>query len=228
MKNALTFLRKIKKNNNVEWMHTHRDEYLAAKSEFEFLVQELIVRLSLWEGRFEHLEPKNVMFRINRDIRFSNNKNPYKESFSAYFGIGGKKSDLPGYYLQVSPKEVFVAAGLWHPGPEVLARVRRHISHHGEDLEKILNNKKLKKEFGVMSDESALKRVPKGFDPESKFAEILKMKSFVLKMPLVVSDVTQKNFGVKVDKIMKELQPLVKYLESALSYREEDLQINNH
>jgi uncharacterized protein (TIGR02453 family) len=222
MKNVLNFLRKIKKNNNVVWMHAHKDEYLVAKSEFEFLVQELIVRLSLWEERFEHLEPKNVMFRINRDIRFSNNKSPYKESFSAYFGIGGKKSDLPGYYLQVSPKEVFVAVGLWHPAPEVLAKVRRHISLHGED------NKKLKKEFGAMRDESALKRVPKGFDPDSKYAEILKMKSFVLKKPLLVSDVTQKNFGVKVDKIMKELRPLVNYLENAASDREEDLQINYH
>jgi uncharacterized protein (TIGR02453 family) len=74
VKNTISFLKKIKKNNNTPWMHAHKGEYIAAKEEFAFLVQELIVRISAWDSRLPHLEVKDCVFRFNRDTRFSDNK----------------------------------------------------------------------------------------------------------------------------------------------------------
>lgn len=212
MKKTLAFLRKVKKNNNTEWMKANKEEYLEARKEFEFLVQELIVRLSQWDDRFSFLEPKNCIFRFNRDIRFSDNKNPYKENFAAFFGIGGKKSTLPGYYVSISPKEIFVGGGLWQPEPDKLIKVRRYVAEHGDELQKIIKDKKFVKTFGTLSDEDTLKRVPKGFDADHEYAEFLKLKSFIASKEFTATEALDKNFGKNIDKALQALKPLNDFL----------------
>lgn len=216
MKKTLAFLRKIKKNNNTEWMKANKEEYLEARKEFEFLVQELIVRLSQWDDRFSYLEPKNCIFRFNRDIRFSDNKSPYKENFAAFFGIGGKKSTLPGYYFSISTKEIFAGGGLWQPEPDKLIKVRRYVAENGDELQKIIKDKKFVKTFGTLSDEDTLKRVPKGFDSEHEYADFLKLKSFIASKEFTAKEALEKGFGQKIDKALKELKPLNDFLHKAL------------
>lgn len=197
-------------------MKAHRDEYLEARAEFEFLVQELITRISLWDDRFMSLEPKNCIFRLNRDVRFSDNKKPYKENFAAFFGIGGKKSELPGYYISLSPKEIFVGGGLWHPESEKLLSVRRKIRDEGEEFEKIIKSKKFKSVFGELSEEDKLKRVPRGFEADHPHAEYLKLKSIVASQDFTTKEIEMKGFGVKVDRAFQILQPLNEFMEKAL------------
>lgn len=216
MKKTLAFLRKIKKNNNTEWMKANKEEYLEARKEFEFLVQELIVRLSQWDDRFSYLEPKDCIFRFNRDIRFSDNKNPYKENFAAFFGIGGKKSTLPGYYFSISTKEIFAGGGLWQPEPDKLIKVRRYVAENGDELTKIIKQKSFMKTFGTLSDEDTLKRVPKGFDAEHPYADYLKLKSFIASKEFTATEAVEKNFGQKIDKALKDLKPLNDFLHEAL------------
>lgn len=218
MKKTLAFLTKIKKNNNTEWMKSHKDEYLEARKEFEFLVQELIVRLSQWDERFQFLEPKDCIFRFNRDIRFSDNKNPYKENFAAFFGVGGKKSSLPGYYVSISPKEIFVGGGLWHPESDKLIKVRRYIYRHGNELMKIVNDKKFRKTFVELSTEDTLKRVPRGFEADHPFADFIKLKSFVASKDFSSKESLEKSFGQKIDKALKDLKPFNDFLQKALEH----------
>lgn len=216
MKKTLAFLSKIKKNNNTEWMKSHKEEYLEARKEFEILVQEVIVRLSQWDEKFQYLEPKNCIFRFNRDIRFSDNKNPYKENFAAFFAAGGKKSYLPGYYVSISPKEIFVGGGLWHPESDKLIKVRRFIGEHGDELVKILKDKKFKKTFGEISTEDTLKRVPRGFETDHPYADYIKLKSFVASKDFSPKEALEKNFGQKIDKAMQDLKPFNDFFKKAL------------
>ena len=195
----------------------NKEEYLEARKEFEFLVQELIVRISQWDSRFEHLEPKDCIFRFNRDIRFSDNKNPYKENFAAFFGIGGKKSPLPGYYISISPKEIFAGGGLWQPEPDKLIKVRRYISENGDELKKIVSDKRFRKTFGALSEEDTLKRVPKGFEADHPHAEFLKLKSLIASKDLSGKEAVEKGFGQKIDRILHDLKPLNDYLHEALT-----------
>ena len=197
-------------------MKANKEEYLEARKEFEFLVQELIVRLSLWDDRFSYLEPKNCIFRFNRDIRFSDNKNPYKENFAAFFGIGGKKSPLPGYYVSVSPKEIFAGGGLWHPEADNLAKLRSYIAENGEDLARIVENKKFIATFGSLSEEDTLKRVPRGFEQDHPYGHFLKLKSIVASQDFPSSSALEKGFGQKIDKVFKELRPMNDFLIKAL------------
>jgi uncharacterized protein (TIGR02453 family) len=216
MKKIIPFLRKVARNNSSEWMKIHRDQYLEARAEFEFLVQELITRLSLWDDRFMHLEPKNCIFRLNRDVRFSDNKKPYKENFAAFFGIGGKKSELPGYYISLSPKEIFVGGGLWHPESDKLLSIRKKIRDDGEELEKIILSRKFKSVFGELSEEDKLKRVPRGFEVDHPQAELLKLKSIVAARDFTIKESEAKGFGQKVDKVFQALRPLNEFLELGL------------
>lgn len=217
MKKTLTFLKKVKTNNNKEWMKANKESYLEARAEFEFLVQELIVRLSQWDERFYSLEPKDCIFRFNRDIRFSDNKSPYKENFAAFFGAGGKKSPLPGYYLSISPKEIFAGGGLWHPESDILQKVRRYILNNGDELQEIIKAKNFAKTYGGLSEEDTLKGVPRGFDKDHPFADFLKLKSFVASKDFSVKDASEKNFGQKIDKTLQELRPLNEFLLKAMS-----------
>lgn len=216
MKSILPFLRKISRNNDSDWMRENRETYLRARGEFEFFVQELIARLSVWDERFAVLGPKDCIFRLNRDVRFSDNKKPYKENFAAFFGIGGKKSELPGYYVSLSPKEIFVGGGLWHPEKEILLEVRRKIRDDGDELKKIVESKKFRTIFGELSEEDKLKRVPRGFDPDHPMAEFLKLKSVVAARDFGPKEIVEKGFGSKVDKVFQALRPLNAYLEEAI------------
>jgi uncharacterized protein (TIGR02453 family) len=226
MKKALSFLRKIKKNNNTPWMHAHKEEFIEAKAEFDFLTQEVIARITAWDDKMPLMEPKGCTFRFNRDIRFSNDKRPYKENFAAYIGYDGKKGILPGYYLHISSTEIFAAGGVWHPEPPELLAIRKAIASNGEELISILEDKKFKKTFGAMDSQDNLKKVPKGFDPDHEFSELLKQKSFVIRKSFDIKDVTEKNFGKKVDdafKLMKEFNDFFrKSLNSKNSYFLED------
>lgn len=197
-------------------MHAHKDEYLAAKKEFEFLVQELITRISSWDSRLPFLEPKQCIFRFNRDTRFSDNKSPYKENFGAFFSYGGKKSDLPGYYLHVSPKEIFVAGGVWMPEAESLLKIRRHIVESGDELQAIIKNKNFKKAFTALSTEQVLKRPPKGFSPDDPNVELLKLKSFTVSKPIELEEIFKPGFGKIVDREFRLMKPFNEYLYQAM------------
>ncbi len=217
MKKTLEFLKKIKKNNNTEWMQAHKDEYLEAKKEFEFLVQELIVKIGTWDADIPLYEPKHCMFRFNRDIRFSDNKSPYKENFGAWISYGGKKSNLPGYYLNVSPKEIFVAGGIWHPEAEELRNVRRFIMDEGAQLKKILNEKNFKKVFGELNQNDRLTRPPKGFPADHEHIELLKFKSFTASSSFTTQEALEKNFGKLIDQKLKILKPFNQFLKKAVT-----------
>jgi uncharacterized protein (TIGR02453 family) len=216
MKKSLSFLKKISKNNNTEWMHAHKDEYLEAKSEFDTLVQELIARISSWDSRLPYLEPKNCTFRLNRDIRFSDNKKPYKENFGAFMGYGGKKGGLPGYYFHLSPKEIFVAGGIWMPEAPELLKIRRYISENGDEFEKILANKAFNKTFGQLENENALKRPPKGFYAENPYIEFLKLKSFIVSKPISAKDAVKPGLGKIIEKDFKIIKSLNDFLFTGL------------
>lgn len=213
MKSTLNFL---KKNNSTEWMHAHKDEYLVAKKEFEFLVQELIGRMQEWDSKMPYHEAKNCIFRLNRDIRFSNNKRPYKENFGAFITYGEKKVHLPGYYLHIAPNEVFVAGGMWMPEADKLLKLRRYIAEHGHELEKILDSKSFKKVYPGLDEDSMLKRAPKGFPMDHEFVEFLKFKSFTVHHPLAASEALKPGFGKTVDKYFKMIKPLNEFLLEAL------------
>jgi len=174
----LDFMKKLAVNNNTGWMAVNKKEYEKVKYEFSNLIQILIERLSLTDKSLIGLTSKECIFKLNRDTRFSLDKRPYKEHMSAYIVNGGKKNFRAGYYFQIQPDgQSLVAGGVHIPPSDALLLIRKEISNYGDELSKVLADSQFKLVFPELVGEK-LKKVPKGFSPDDKYVEYLKLKSF--------------------------------------------------
>jgi uncharacterized protein (TIGR02453 family) len=216
---TLKFLKDLKKNNNKPWFESHRGEYDAAKIDFALFIQKLIDSFGKKDKTISHLKPKECMFRINRDVRFSKDKSPYKDNMGGYMSRGGKKSPFAGYYFHCQPGRSFMGGGLWMPMPPELNKVRQEIDYNFADFKKIIGAKKFKSIYGDLSRnaEYVLTRVPKGYEADNPAAEYLKMKSFVSLATLKDTELTSKDLLKKVTAAFEALQPLVEFINESIS-----------
>jgi uncharacterized protein (TIGR02453 family) len=215
---TLKFLKDLKKNNNKPWFEAHRKEYEAGKSDFAAFIQTVIDKHSKNDTTIKSIVAKDCMFRINRDVRFSKDKSPYKTNMGAYINRGGKKSVFAGYYFHCEPGQSFVGGGLWMPMPPELSKVRQEIDYNLDKFKKIVTSKKFKAVYKDLSHESeyVLSRVPKGYEPTNPAAEYLKMKSFVSMTSLNDLDLTSKDLVKKTTTAFEALQPLIDFLNESL------------
>ena len=215
---TLKFLRDLKKNNNKEWFDSNRKTYETARKDFEIFVEAVIKKLSRSDVSVKDLKPKDCIFRINRDIRFSKDKSPYKTNFGAYINPGGKKSLFGGYYFHCDPEQSFAGGGLWMPMPPELKKVRQEIDYCFDEFKKIINAKKFKESFGNLyhGDDMRLSLVPKGFDKNNPAAEYLKLKSFIAMKELSAKDLTSNDLVNNSVKLFESLQPLIRFLNRAV------------
>jgi uncharacterized protein (TIGR02453 family) len=210
----IPFLKKLKSanNNNKEWFDKNRPDYEIVREELIDLMAEIIRKFGKIDPSIETMDARKSIFRINRDIRFSKDKTPYKTNMGGYMADGGKKSSKAGYYLHLEPGNCFLAGGVWMPEPEHLKKIRQEVDYNGKELEKIIKTKEFKTLFGDLSDEDKLTRVPKDFDPAHPFAEYLKLKSFVVIHPFEDKMVTDPKLVDYCSKIFKGIYPLNKFL----------------
>lgn len=216
---TFTFLKSLKKNNNKEWFDKNRNKYNAVKENFEDFVQSILEQFSKTDTDLQELSAKDCIFRINRDIRFSKNKSPYKVNRSAYFSRGGKKSAFAGYYIHIQPDgNSFAAGGLWMPESTELKKLRQEIDYCFPEFQKILNATSFKKNFGGLArDESQmLVNVPKGYEKDNPAAAFLKMKSFVATKNFTDTEVLASGFASEVVHSFKALMPLIKFMNRAM------------
>ncbi|WP_330974580.1 DUF2461 domain-containing protein [Niabella digestorum] len=215
---TLQFFKNLKKNNNKTWFDAHRAAYEAAREDFASFIDTIIQQFSKKEPSIAHLRAKDCMFRINRDIRFSKDKSPYKTNFGAYINNEGRKSVTAGYYFHLEPGESFVGGGMWMPPSDVLAKVRQEIDYNFADFERIIKSRKFKEVYGGLYAEEGqvLNRVPKGYEADNPAAAYLKHKSFIALSNINDAELTDKSLVIKVIKAFEVLQPLNLFLNSAL------------
>jgi uncharacterized protein (TIGR02453 family) len=215
---SIKFLKDLKKNNNKPWFDAHRKQYDSAKADFAQFVQAIIDGHAKNDPSIKNLVAKDCMFRINRDVRFSKDKSPYKSNFGASINKGGKKSMQAGYYFHFQPGESFGGGGLYVPMPEDLRKVRQEIDYNLADFKKIINARAFKTIYGDLdrSAEFILSRVPKGYEPDNPAAEYLKFKSLIAMFPVKDADLTSKDLVKKTVAGFAALQPLITFLNNAI------------
>ena len=136
-KNILLFLNELKNNNNRDWFHANKPKYNEAKVEFENYINNLIPEIGKFDNEIKHLEAKECIFRIFRDVRFSKDKSPYKPNFGAYIVKGGKKSGNAGYYLHIEPENSFLGGGIYMPPSNILKAIRIEIYENIDEFKSI-------------------------------------------------------------------------------------------
>jgi len=215
---TLKFLKDLSKNNNKPWFEAHRKQYEDAKNDFASFVQSIIQAHSKKDPSIAHLKAKDCIFRINRDVRFSKDKSPYKNNMGAYLNKGGKKSVFGGYYFHCQPGQSFVGGGLWMPMPPELSKVRQEIDYNFDAFKKIINSKKFKAVYdGLSKDpEYTLTRLPKGYEADNPAAEYLKLKSFVTMISLKDTELTSKDLSKKVLASFEGLQPMLEFINQSI------------
>jgi len=212
-KSTLDFLKSLKVNNNREWFVNNRTSYLDAKENFESMVQEIINKLIDFEPIMKGLEVKSCVYRINRDIRFSNDKTLYKSHFGAFIVRGGKKNGdkFSGYYIHVEPGNSMIAGGAYMPPTPWLSAIREKIDEGADKLIKIINAKDFIKYFGEIEGEK-LKKAPKGYPSDHPNIELLKFKSYLVSNEVSDKDVFSDVFLEHVIEVCRAMKPFNDFL----------------
>jgi uncharacterized protein (TIGR02453 family) len=213
---TVKFLKELKKNNSKEWFDQNRKSYEQAKENYLHFVEEILGRMKKIDTSLTDLEPKQCVFRINRDVRFSKNKDPYKTNMGASFSKGGKKIQCAGYYFHLEPGASFIGGGFWMPMAPELNKIRQEIDYNVEAFNKIINKKKFRDIFGSLSESEKLSRPPKGYDAENPAIELLKLKSFIVMTAVKDSEITSKELANKVVDHFETMMPLVDFLNKAI------------
>ncbi|MCA4781993.1 DUF2461 domain-containing protein [Empedobacter stercoris] len=209
MSNITNFLKQLEKNNNRDWFNTHKNEFDTAKAEADLIFNAIYQELS----KKEELEPLKI-YRIYRDVRFSNDKTPYKIHFSAQSGRK-KPHNRGGYYFHIQPNHNFIGVGFWGPERDDLLRIRKDIEV-SDELEKILQSKTLIKEFGEMQGEE-VKSAPKGFSKDHERIALLRKKQYFFIKNFTDEEVLAEDFPKKVAKSIQVLQPFLNYMTEVLT-----------
>lgn len=217
---TLDFLRDLAQNNNREWFQANRARYDAAKSEFEGFVGRLLQGIETFES-LPNTAVKDCIFRINRDIRFSKDKTPYKKHFAAAVGPGGRHSGRIDYYLHLQPDgESFLGAGMWQPTPPHLAKFRQEVDYNVDELKAIIETPDFRAYFPEVSGET-MKTAPKGYSSDHPEIDLLRRKELFFIHRYSDKDVIKPGFADEVVKGCRLIKPYCDYL-NYLFYDEKD------
>ncbi len=217
-KATLTFLRQLSRNNNREWFGKHKDRYLAAQAEAKSVLEDIEHRLERDSGvKTPGAYIGNAkLYRIYRDVRFSKNKTPYNTALRMYWGR--KQPDLRGgYYLSVSPSEVFLGGGFWNPEREDLQHIRAQIAAAPAELPAVIEKKAFVKVWGEMKGEQ-LKSSPRGYDKDHPAVEQLRYKQFLFSKTYPSTLATTEDFVSTVVADFGALHPFLDHMTYLLRH----------
>lgn len=160
MKYIPQFLAELAENNNRDWFQANKSRYeKEVKKPLEQFVESLIDHMQEWDPRIL-ITPRDAIFRINRDTRFSADKSPYKTNVGALISpLGKAKKEFPGYYFHLEPGKLFLGGGAYFLEKEMLERVRRYILLHTGEFSGVMRAPAFEKVFGPIQGE-AIKRIP--------------------------------------------------------------------
>lgn len=214
------YLAELSENNNRAWFVMNKPRYDILRAEFLELVTGLITDISKFDPAVAGCNPKKALFRINRDMRFSADKSPYKTTFSAAITASGLKKPSqgggPAYYFHIDASgTLLIAGGEYMPPPERLRAIRQHVIADAAGFGKVLKNKKFAETYGDLQDEGKLKRPPKGFDADAPHIEYIKMKSFIAWTERSVKKKIPANLAKELVAGFKDAYPLVIWLRQA-------------
>ena len=211
----MSFLKDLKKNNNREWFDENRERYKEAKEAFEVYVSVVMGEIQKFDREAVNAAPKDCIFRIFSDIRFTKDKTPYKTNFGAYIARGGRKSLLAGYYIHFEPGSSMLAGGIYMPQPDVLKAIRTEIYNNIDEFKSILNDPKFRKHFTAI-EAPRLSRPPKGFPPDFKDISLLQYQYYSVGKGESDSAVVKPGYINEVSAVFRTMMPFNRFLNEAI------------
>ncbi|KAK2782143.1 hypothetical protein FQN52_001077 [Onygenales sp. PD_12] len=229
--NTMLFLKDLKANNQREWLKMHDADFRTSKKDWDTFVESLTPKIIEQDSTIPELPAKDLVFRIYRDVRFSNDPTPYKPHFSAAWSRTGRKGPYAAYYLHLEPGKCFIGSGLWMPDAPRLALLRQDMDQNPQRVKAVLTRPDIRKDIfnGVPKDErkavlafvgqnkeSALKTKPKGYDADNQNIDLLRLRSFTVGKKLEDKDLLGPEALDRVARIVGIMEPFVTYLNSVV------------
>ncbi len=225
-RNALSFLRGIKRNNRRDWFQERRAEYEDhVLGPMRLLVEEVDVRLASFAPEIIG-DPKRSIFRIYRDVRFSTDKSPYKTHAACWFthrnagyGVGSETHGAgAGFYFHLEPGHSIVAGGVWMPPRPSLNRLRDAIAARPREFAQTLRGRAFQRRFEGLTQERMLSRLPRGYAPGHPAEPWLRYVSFTVSAPLSDANVLEQKLTARLERDFRLMLPFVRWLNTALGY----------
>lgn len=222
LKEIMEFLNQLHANNNRQWFAEHKSEFRHVQQEFNEFVKELISGISTFDPSVTGLTPSDCTYRIYRDVRFSDDKSPYKTHFGAFIAKGGKKSGYMGYYVHISmggeayPHCHMIAAGDYCCDAKVLQVVREDILDGEGDFHDIVT--RVADSRFVLDRDNSLKRNPKGFPEGAPWSEYLRLKNYCLVYMPDNNFMLSQNPVERIVELLRTTKPFVDYVNRAIEY----------
>ncbi len=216
--NYRQFFMDLAPNNNAEWFNTNRKRYEKdVKVPFNNLVNALIEKLAVIDSNLKGIKASDCIFRINRDIRFSKDKTPYKLQMSAAIAPGGKKNmTYPGFYFEATPEGINIYGGVYMAEKNQLEAIRTHIANNLSEFEKLITEKDFVKKYGgEILGEKQVRLAPELKEAAAKQPLIFN-KQFYYKASLDETFLTKENLIDTMCDYFKTAQPLGAFLSKVL------------
>lgn len=213
MAKPVDFLKKLSKNNNKEWFTKNKHVYQEAHAELIYFADALLKEMNKHD-LIETPTGKKSLYRIYNDIRFSKDKNPYKNNIGGGFRRATKER-RGGYYFHIEPSNSYVAGGFFAPNAEDLLHIRNHLSADPKTLKGILNERSFKKTFETLLGDN-VKTAPRGFNIEDENIELIRHKQFIVKHSFSDKEVLSDNFHLLVSTTFKKMRPYLDYMSEIL------------
>lgn len=212
----VSFLQELAENNSKLWFDAHREQYQALRREFTQLVGEVIASIGVVDAAVAELAPADCIFRINRDVRFSRDKSPYKTQFSAAICPQGRGTGMPSYYFHIDATgELLIGGGIYAPSPEQLANARRFILAHPERLDQLFTDPVFRAAHTTIEGES-LKRPPAGVPENARHLDILKRKQYLVGRSFVVHEFADDAIAPLLIERFRATAPFIFWLREAV------------
>lgn len=211
MQKTIEFLKKLKQNNNRDWFAANKESYQASLDE----VKAFVGKLNEQMNTHDHIDGTGKIFRIYRDVRFSEDKTPYKVSWSGSFRRATAHL-RGGYYFHLESGNTFIAGGFFGPNAQDLLHIRKQIAQDPDPLRDILNAKSFKNYFGTMTGEQ-VKTAPKGFSKDDPAIDLLRFKQFVIKHYFKDEEVLAPGFHKFMSSGFQKMRPFFDYMTGILT-----------
>ncbi len=212
----LDFFKELATNNNKEWFDQNRKRYESVvRDPFKSFIGELISEMAKSDPALD-IDPKDAIFRINRDIRFSKDKTPYKLNYSAIISPAGRKDkNNPGIYLEFGPERLGVYGGIYMPSPAQVQKVRAYMLQNLDEWKRLLNETAFRESFGEVQGEKS-KRIPKEFREAAEDHLLLYNKQWYYHADLPPEVILSEGLMDEILDLWQKAQPVKKFLSHAI------------
>jgi len=215
MKEILDFLKDLEANNSREWFDQNRGRYDVTRKQFLDVAEKLIHEIRQFDDEVPELNPKDCVFRIFRDVRFSKDKLPFKSNYGCFIARGGKKSGFAGYYFHIQPGECFLSGGIYMPLPEYLQAIRQEIYYHPKNYIDLIEDKTFKTTY-TLEYFDKLKTAPKGYPKDWEYIDLIKNRNYAFGHRIEETELFSSDFIEKAIILFKIIYPLNRYLNKAV------------